>query len=108
MITTVTYTSTVSQSGRSSKAISSITINTCVAVLTFPNELAEMTTPCWVPAATRSTVTANSRAMITIATHASSRPSDTRATSAAMIRSLSAIGSISFPTVVTQLRERAR
>ena len=79
-----------------------------MAVLSLPNGLAEITTPCWAPAATRSTVTANSRAMITIATHASSRPSETSATSAATISSLSAIGSISLPKVVTELRERAR
>ena len=53
-------------------------------------------------------MTANSRAMITIATHAATRSSDTSATSAAMISSLSAIGSMSLPNVVTQLRERAR
>ena len=46
--------------------------------------------------------------MITIATHASNRPSETSTTSAAMIRSLSAIGSISFPNVVTELRDLAR
>ena len=56
----------------------------------------------------RSTVTANSRAMMTIATHAATRSSETSATSAAMISSLSAIGSISLPNVVTELRERAR
>ena len=76
--------------------------------MSFPSGLAEITTPCPVPTATRSTVTANSRAMITIATQASSRPSETSATSAAMISSLSAIGSISLPNVVTQLRDRAR
>ena len=60
------------------------------------------------PAAMRIAVTANSRAMITIATHAASRCSETSEMSAAMIRSLSAIGSISLPNVVTALRVRAR
>ncbi len=65
-----------------------------------------MTMPCW-PAATRSPLTANSRAMITIATQAATRSSDTSEISAAAIRSLSAIGSITFPNVVTASRERA-
>ena len=67
-----------------------------------------MTTPWPAPAASRSAVTANSRQMITIATHASRRPSETSATSAAMISSLSAIGSINLPKVVIELRARAR
>ena len=62
--------------------------------------------PCW-PAATRSPLTANSRAMITIATHAATRSSDTSEISAAAISSLSAIGSITLPNVVTDSRERA-
>ena len=45
--------------------------------------------------------------MMTIATHAASRSCDTSATSAAMISSLSAIGSMSLPNVVIALR-RAR
>jgi hypothetical protein len=45
--------------------------------------------------------------MITIATHASNRPSETRATSAAVTSSLSAIGSISLPKVVIAPRCRA-
>ncbi len=45
---------------------------------------------------------------MTIATHASSRPRETSATSAAMISSLSARGSISLPNVVTEFRDRAR
>src|SRR4051794_27027784 len=56
----------------------------------------------------RITVTANSRAMITIATQAATRSRETRETSAAAISSLSAIGSISFPKVVTASRERAK
>ena len=75
-------------------------------VLAFPHQFAAMTTPCWV-AASRVTVTANSRAMITIATQPGRRSSETRATSAAMISSLSAIGSMSLPKVVIALRERA-
>ena len=49
----------------------------------------------------RRTVTANSRAMITMATHASRRSSETSESSAPMISSLSATGSISLPNVVT-------
>ena len=46
--------------------------------------------------------------MITIATQASRRPSETSESSAAMIRSLSASGSISLPKVVIDPRARAR
>ena len=53
-------------------------------------------------------MTANSRAMITIATHAASRSSSTSEISAAEISSLSASGSSSFPTVVIDCRDRAR
>ena len=56
-------------------------------VLTLPNMLAAITTPACV-APIRSTVTANSRAMITIATHAASRCSETSATSAAIDQQL--------------------
>ena len=56
----------------------------------------------------RSTVTASSRVMITIATHAASRPSETSESSAATISSLSASGSISLPKVVIDPRVRAR
>ena len=80
---------------------------TCSTVLALPSMFAEMTTPCET-APMRIAVTANSRAMITIATHAASRLSETSAMSAAMISNLSAIGSISFPNVVIALRERAR
>jgi hypothetical protein len=45
--------------------------------------------------------------MITIATQAATRSSDTSEISAAAIRSLSAIGSITLPNVVTASRERA-
>ena len=76
-------------------------------VLTLPNMLAAITTPACV-APRRSIVTASSRVMITIATHASRRPSETSESSAAMIRSLSASGSISLPKVVIEPRARAR
>src|SRR2546425_7693898 len=66
-----------------------------------------MTTPCC-PAATRSPLTANSRAMITIATQGSTLFRLTSEMSAAAIRSLSAIGSMTFPNVVTLRRDRAR
>ena len=69
--------------------------------------LADITTPACV-APSRSTVTASSRVMITIATHAASRCSDTREISAATISSLSASGSMSLPNVVTESRARAR
>ena len=72
----------------------------------MPHQFAEMTTP-WLTAVMRVTVTANSRAMITIAIHAGIRWSETSTTSAAMISSLSATGSISLPNVVTCLRDRA-
>src|SRR4051812_45608347 len=81
-------------------------IATCRHVLILPQRLAAMTTPA-APAATRDIVTASSRAMITIATHAASRSSDTSDTSAAMTSSLSAIGSMSLPNVVTLPLERA-
>jgi len=75
--------------------------------LTLPNIEAEITTPDW-PAFTRSTVTASSRAMITIATHPSRRCRETRQSKAPTIRSLSASGSMSLPKVVIEPRERAR
>ena len=50
-------------------AISASTAATWTIVFTLPSPLAGMTTPCW-PAAMRSPLTANSRAMITIATQA--------------------------------------
>ena len=53
-------------------------------------------------APSRSTVTASSRVMITIATHAASRCSETSEISAATISSLSASGSISLPNVVIE------
>ena len=65
-----------------------------------------MTTPCW-PAAMRRPLTANSRAMISIPTHAASRSRLMRAISAAAIISLSATGSMTLPKVVTVWRERA-
>ena len=80
--------------------ISAKTAATWSIVFSFPSQLAEMTTPCSTATA-RSPVTASSRAMITIATQAARRPSETSETSAATIRSLSASGSTSFPKVVT-------
>ena len=65
-----------------------------------------MTSPCSI-ASWRRPVTANSRAMITIATHALTRSSETRLTSAAVTSSLSASGSISLPNVVTLFWRRA-
>ena len=65
-----------------------------------------MTTPCW-PAAILSPLTANSRAMITIATQPASRSRLTSEISAAAIMSLSATGSMTLPNVVTDWRERA-
>ena len=70
-------------------------------VLTLPNMLAAITTPACV-APRRSTVTASSRVMMTIATHAARRCSETSEISAATIRSLSASGSISLPKVVIE------
>ena len=74
--------------------------------MAFPSALAGITTPCW-PAAMRSPLTANSRAMITIATQPASRSRLTSEISAAAIISLSATGSITLPNVVTAWRERA-
>ena len=72
----------------------------------MPSPLAGITTPCW-PAAIRSPLTANSRAMITIATQAASRSRLTRLISAAATISLSATGSITLPKFVIDWRERA-
>src|SRR5256714_739199 len=77
-----------------------------MTVLTLPSVRAGVTTPCWL-AVIRSIVTANSRAMITIATHAAKRPSETRVSRAPMTSSLSASGSISLPKVVIDWRRRA-
>ena len=68
--------------------------------------LAGITTPCW-PAAIRRPLTANSLAMITIATHAATRSRLTSDRSAAAMSSLSAIGSMTLPKVVIDWRERA-
>ena len=73
----------------------------------MPSQLAEITIPRSAATA-RSPVTASSRAMITIATQAARRSSETSETSAATINSLSASGSISLPNVVTASRERAK
>ena len=72
----------------------------------MPSLLAGITTPCC-PAAMRRPLTANSRAMITIATQGSSLSRLTSEISAAAIISLSATGSITLPKVVTAWRERA-
>ena len=78
----------------------------CSPVFSFPIQLAAITTPR--SAATlRSPVTASSRAMITIATQAARRSSETSEISAAITNSLSASGSISLPNVVTCWRRRA-
>jgi hypothetical protein len=92
--------------GESSNAISPKIAAICNPVFAFPSQLAEITTPR--SAATeRRPVTANSRAMITIATHAESRSSETSETRAAVTRSLSASGSISLPKVVSLRWRRA-
>ena len=96
----VTHTSESTHSGEPSTMISTSTIATWKTVLILPQMLAGMTSPCSI-ASWRSPVTANSRAMITIATQALRRPSWTRLTSAAVTSSLSASGSISLPNVVT-------
>ncbi len=74
--------------------------------LALPKRPAEMIT--FSAAATRRRpVTANSRAMITIATHAATAPVSTSDTSTAEISSLSARGSRKAPATVTMPRERA-
>ena len=88
-------------------AISAITAAICSTVFTLPSQLAAITMPRSAAIARRP-VTAISRAMITIATQASRRSSETSETSAAVTRSLSASGSISLPKVVTAPRERAK
>ena len=77
-----------------------------LVVLALPRGLAGMDTP-WSMPTTRSALTANSRAMMTIATQAGSLPRPTRAISAAEMSSLSASGSRNCPSVVTWPRERA-
>ena len=56
----------------------------------------------------RRALTANSRAMMTMATQAGRRCMPTRAMSGAAMSSLSASGSRNWPNVVTLSRERAR
>ena len=56
----------------------------------------------------RSPVTASSRPMMTAAIQAGAASSCTSETSAAVISSLSASGSINWPSVVTCWRRRAR
>ena len=97
----------VDPGGAGLAAIRAKTAAICSTVFTLPSQLAEITMPRSAAIA-RITVTANSRAMITIATQAASRSSETSETSAATISSLSAIGSISLPKVVTASRERAK
>src|SRR5680860_1793006 len=73
-----------------------------LAVFAFPHLLAGMIT--FSAAATmRRPDTANSLAIITIATHADTLPRSTKATSAAEIRSLSAKGSRNVPSTVVWL-----
>src|SRR5919201_1540928 len=69
---------------------------TCSRVFALPSQLAAITTPRSAAIARRP-VTASSRAMITIPTHAASRSSDTSEISAAITSSLSASGSMSLP-----------
>ena len=88
-------------------AIRAITAAICSTVFALPSQLAAITMPRSA-AIVRRIVTATSRAMITIATQASSRSSETSETRAPMISSLSASGSISLPKVVTESRERAK
>ena len=89
MIATVAYTSASTHAAGRSTQINASTIATCVNVLSLPHTLAEITRPCST-ANIRNPVTANSRAMITIATHASSRYNATNDTNAAVINNLSA------------------
>ena len=72
-----------------------------------PAATTQQTTPTPL-APIRSTVTASSRVMITIATQAARRCSDTSEISAPTTRSLSASGSINLPNVVTESLARAR
>ena len=75
-------------------------------VLSLPKEDAGTTTPMD-RATPRRPVTASSRPMITMATHARTMSTCTRATRAAATRSLSATGSSRVPKRVTWLRRRA-
>ncbi len=72
----------------------------------LPNRPADMITSS-AAATSRSPVTANSRAMMTIAAHAATSPVSTRHTSTAEMRSLSARGSRNAPITVTMPRDRA-
>jgi hypothetical protein len=87
-------------------AINAMTAAIWITVLIFPRIDAGMIAPSCA-AATRRLDTANSRAMMTIATQADNRCRLTSAISAAVINILSAIGSITWPNVVIALRERA-
>ena len=89
----------VDPAGVGSKPIAKKIAATCTIVFALPHQFAEITTP-WPVARQRATVTANSRAMMTIATQAGIRSSETSTTSAAMTSSLSATGSMSLPNVV--------
>src|SRR3954447_16169349 len=106
VIAVVTHTSPSTQGDEPSTVISTSTIATWKTVFSFPHRLAGMTSPCSI-ASWRRPVTANSRAMITIATQADTRLSETSDTSAAVTSSLSASGSISLPNVETLFWRRA-
>jgi len=73
----------------------------------LPSGDAAITTPCSA-ATSRRPVTANSLAMITIATQAANRLSDTNKMNSTMINSLSAIESINFPKIIILPRERTK
>ncbi len=107
MTATVTYSSSETASGVPCTAMTLRIAAICRHVLTLPSMFAPATTP-YCAAPMRTTVTASSRVMITIAIHAASRCSETSAISAATISSLSASGSISLPKLVTESRARAR
>ena len=76
------------------------------AILAFPHAEAGITIP-WPEAIERSPVTANSRPTTTTTIQAGTRPTSTSEMNAAEIRSLSAMGSSSVPSVVISPRRRA-
>jgi len=79
----------------------------CRTVFSFPPEDAGITAPRRTMT-NRSSVTPNSRTMITIVTHHGTVPSIERSTSAVIVRALSAMGSAILPKSVTSPRDRAR
>ena len=80
---------------------------TCVSILTLPRGDAGMVTPRD-QARLRITVTPSSRPSMTATIHAGASSICTSEISAAVIRSLSASGSINWPNVVTCFCRRAR